>query len=158
MTDHDDPADEDFVLDLVRQPQQRSQVPEAIQAMRARRVTVDMPTGVPSVQEVLLNPQGNATDTQPSQDTVRRLMRVQLRLGINLAAIVFGLVVVANVAFLFSPTLASAAIVGIPVEWLFPAVVCIPLPIFLGWFYIRRATENEQSIYAEPVQAEDVYQ
>ncbi|HIW47371.1 MAG TPA: DUF485 domain-containing protein [Candidatus Yaniella excrementigallinarum] len=158
MTDHDDPADEDFVLDLVREPQQRSQVPEAIRAMRARRVTVDMPTGVPSVQEVLLNPRGHAADAQPSQVTVRRLMRVQLRLGINLAAIFFGLVVVANVAFLFSPALAATTVAGIPLEWLFPAVVCIPLPIILGWFYVRRATENEQSIYAEPVEAQDVYQ
>ncbi len=157
MTDHDDPTDEDFVLDLVREPQQRSQVPEAIRAMRGRRVTVDMPTGVPSVQEVLLNPRGNTADAQPSQSTVRQLMRVQLRLGINLAAIFFGLVVVANMAFLFSPTLASTTIAGIPLEWLFPAVVCIPLPIFLGWFYIRRATENEHSIYAEPVEAEDAY-
>ena len=90
MTDHDDPADEDFVLDLVREPQQRSQVPEAIRAMRARRVTVDMPTGVPSVQEVLLNPRGHAADAQPSQVTVRRLMRGTTATGINLAAIFLG--------------------------------------------------------------------
>lgn len=159
MTDHQDPDEEDFVLDLVREPQQRcSQVPEAIRAMRARRVAVDMPTGVPSVQEVLLNPRGNAVDAQPSQDTVRRLMRVQLRLGINLAAIFFGLVVVANVAFLFSPALATSTIAGIPLEWLFPAVVCIPLPILLGWFYVRRATDNEQSIYAEAAEDEEVHQ
>src|SRR5699024_971010 len=158
MTDHDDPADEDFVLDLVREPQQRSQVPEAIRAMRARRVTVDMPTGVPSVQEVLLNPQGHAADAQPSQVTVRRLKREQLRLGINLAAIFLGHVVVANFEFLFCPALAYTTVPGIPLEWLFPAVVCIPLPIILGWFYARRATENEQSIYAEPVEAQDVYQ
>src|SRR5699024_2817655 len=139
-------------------PQQRSQVPEAIRAMRARRVTVDMPTGVPSVQEVLLNPRGHAADAQPSQVTVRRLMRVQLRLGINLAAIFFVLGVVANVAFLISEALGATPVVVISLEWLCPAVVCIALPIILGWFYVRRGTENAQSSYAEPVEAQDVYQ
>src|SRR5699024_4646721 len=96
--DHD-PADEDFVLDLVREPLEPVEVPNSIRAMRSRRVRVHMPTGDPSVQEVLLNPSDASVDAQPSRATVRRLMRVQLRLAVSLACWFFGLVVVVNVAF-----------------------------------------------------------
>lgn len=148
MTDpHDhDPAEEDFVLDLVREPAEPTEVPESIRAMRARRVQVHMPTGAPSVQEVLLNPADASVSGQPSRATVRRLMRVQLRLAVSLACWFFGLVVAVNVAFHFSPTLAATTIAGVPLEWLFPAVVFIPLLLVLGWFYVRRATANEAEV------------
>lgn len=146
MTDHHDPADEDFVLDLVRVPAEPSEVPDNILAMRARRTQVHMPTGVPSVQEVLLNPAGSTVDTRPSVGTVRRLMRAQLRLAVSLAAWFFGLVVAVNVAFHFSPALAAITIVSVPLEWLFPVVICIPLLLFLGWFYVRRATAHEHAV------------
>lgn len=143
--DHD-PADEDFVLDLVREPLEPVEVPNSIRAMRSRRVRVHMPTGDPSVQEVLLNPSDASVGAQPSRATVRRLMRVQLRLAVSLACWFFGLVVVVNVAFHFSPALAAVPVAGIPLEWLFPAVVFIPLLLFLGWFYVRRATANEREV------------
>src|SRR5699024_12223392 len=71
-SDLHDPAEEDFVLDLVREPAEPTEVPESIRAMRARRVQVHMPTGVPSVQEVLLNPADASVSGQPSRATVRR--------------------------------------------------------------------------------------
>lgn len=138
--------DDDFELDLIRDPMPSTQVPDTLRTMRARRVRVDMPTGPPSVQEVLHNPAGSAAAGQPTTRTVRRLMRVQLRLAVSLMAWFFGLVVIVNLAFHFSPALASAPLLGVPLEWLFPTVMVIPLLMLLGWFYIRRATAHEDQL------------
>ncbi len=151
-------ADDDFVLDLIREPEPPHEVPESIRAMRARRVQVPMPTGMPSVEEVLLNPSGLSGQSQPSRSMVRRLMRAQLRLGVSLTSWFFGLVVAVNIAFHFSPTLASFTIASVPLEWLFPAVVVIPLLLFLGWFYVRRATANEQALQTQPAQRREAGQ
>ena len=43
--------DDDFELDLIRDPMPSTQVPDTLRTMRARRVRVDMPTGPPSVQD-----------------------------------------------------------------------------------------------------------
>lgn len=160
MTDHDDDfddeplgedsTDDDFVLDLIRGPEAPQEVPDNIWAMRALRSQVQMPTGVPSVQEVLLNPSETADQPRFSPGTVRRLMRAQLRLGVSLMSWFLGLVFAGNIAFHFSPALASVSIASLPFEWLFPVIVCIPLLLFLGWFYVRRATSNEQAIAPEP--------
>ena len=77
---------------------------------------------------------------------VRRLMRAQLRLAVTLIAWFFGLVVTVNLVFHYSPTLAATRLGGVPVDWLFPVVVVIPLLIFLGWFYVRRASVHEQQV------------
>ncbi|GAA2041894.1 hypothetical protein GCM10009720_23080 [Yaniella flava] len=169
MTDNQDPDEQDFVLDLVRAPENARpeeagqeriapegpvQVPENMLAMRARRVRVATPTDVPSVQEVLLNPAGRASDGQPSTRTVRRLMRAQLRLAVSLMAWFFGLIVAVNLAFHFSPALAATTVVSIPLDWLFPAAVFIPLLIFLGWFYTRRAGHNERLVQDELADSE----
>ena len=146
MTDPRYLNDEDFELDLIRDPMPSAQVPDSLRAMRARRVRVDMPTGLPSVQEVLHNPAGSAAGGQTAARTVRRLMRVQLRLAVSLMAWFFGLVVIVNLAFHFSPAVASALILGVPLEWLFPSVLVIPLLMLLGWFYLRRATAHEDQL------------
>lgn len=138
--------DDDFELDLIRDPMPSTQVPDTLRAMRVRRVQVDMPTGLPSVQEVLHNPAGSTASGQPTTRTVRRLMRVQLRLAVSLMAWFFGLVVIVNLAFHFSPALASAPLLGVPLEWLFPSVMVIPLLMLLGWFYVRRATAHEDQL------------
>ena len=140
--------DEDFELHLIREPEPPAEVPESIRAMRARRVPVEMPTGLPSVQEVLHNPADRARQHhQPVlQQTVRRLMRTQLRLAVTLMSWFIGVVVAGNLAFHFSPALAATRVVGVPVEWLFPVVIVIPFLIFLGWFYVRRATAQEQQV------------
>lgn len=140
--------DEDFELDLIREPEPPAEVPDTIRAMRARRVPVEMPTGSPSVQEVLHNPADRARQhQQPVIDqTVRRLMRTQLRLAVTLMAWFIGMVVAGNLAFHFSPALAATKLVGVPFEWLFPVTVVIPFLLFLGWFYVRRATAQEQQI------------
>lgn len=142
------PDDEDFELDLIREPEPPAEVPDTIRAMRARRVPVEMPTGSPSVQEVLHNPADRARQhQQPVIDqTVRRLMRTQLRLAVTLMAWFIGMVVAGNLAFHFSPALAATKLVGVPFEWLFPVTVVIPFLLFLGWFYVRRATAQEQQI------------
>ncbi|GAA4479081.1 hypothetical protein GCM10023190_21560 [Enteractinococcus fodinae] len=147
--------DEDFELDLIREPEPPAEVPESIRAMRARRVPVEMPTGLPSVQEVLHNPADRARQhQQPAiQQTVRRLMRTQLRLAVSLMAWFIGVVVVGNLAFHFSPALAATRVIGVPVEWLFPVVIVIPLLIFLGWFYVGRATAQEQQVHYDQPQA-----
>ena len=147
--------DEDFELDLIREPEPPAEVPESIRAMRARRVPVEMPTGLPSVQEVLHNPADRARQhQQPAlQQTVRRLMRTQLRLAVSLMAWFIGVVVAGNLAFHFSPVLAATRVVGVPVEWLFPVVIVIPFLIFLGWFYVRRATAQEQQVRYDQPQA-----
>lgn len=146
MTDPRYLGDDDFELDLIRDPMPSTQVPDTLRAMRARRVRVHMPTGLPSVAEVLHNPAGSAANNQPASRTVRRLMRVQLRLAVSLMAWFFGLVVIVNLAFHFSPALASAPVLGVPLEWLFPAVMVIPLLMLLGWFYVRRATAHENQL------------
>ena len=47
--------------------------------------------------------------------------------------------------------LAATRVVGVPVEWLFPVVIVIPFLICLGWFYVRRATAQEQRVrYGQP--------
>ena len=147
--------DEDFELDLIREPEPPAEVPESIRAMRARRVPVEMPTGLPSVQEVLHNPADRARQhQQPAlQQAVRRLMRTQLRLAVSLMAWFIGVVVAGNLAFHFSPALAATRVVGVPVEWLFPVVIVIPFLIFLGWFYVRRATAQERQIRYDQPQA-----
>ena len=146
MTASQPPDDEDFELHLFRDPEPPAEVPDSIRAMRARRVRVDMPTGLPSVQEVLHNPADRARVGEPSMKVVRRLMRAQLRLAVTLIFSFFGLVVAANLVFHYSSTLANTRLGGIPVEWLFPVVVVIPLLIFLGWFYVRRASVHEQQV------------
>ncbi len=140
--------DEDFELDLIREPEPPAEVPDTIRAMRARRVPVEMPTGSPSVQEVLHNPADRARQHQQPviEQTVRRLMRTQLRLAVTLMAWFIGMVVAGNLAFHFSPALAATKLVGVPFEWLFPVTVVIPFLLFLGWFYVRRATAQEQQI------------
>lgn len=140
--------DEDFELDLIREPEPPAEVPDTIRAMRARRVPVEMPTGSPSVQEVLHNPADRARQHQQPviEQTVRRLMRTQLRLAVTLMAWFIGVVVAGNLAFHFSPALAATKLVGVPFEWLFPVTVVIPFLLFLGWFYVRRATAQEQQI------------
>lgn len=142
------PDDEDFELDLIREPEPPAEVPDTIRAMRARRVPVEMPTGSPSVQEVLHNPADRARQHQQPviEQTVRRLMRTQLRLAVTLMAWFIGMVVAGNLAFHFSPALAATKLVGVPFEWLFPVTVVIPFLLFLGWFYVRRATAQEQQI------------
>lgn len=141
------PDDEDFELHLIRDPEPPAQVPESIRAMRARRVKIDVPSGLPSVQEVLHNPAHRARQHQPAlHRTVRRLMRTQLRLAVTLMAWFIGVVVAGNLAFHFSPALATTRVVGVPIEWLFPVVVVIPFLMFLGWFYVRRATAQEQQL------------
>ncbi|MDN6410214.1 MAG: DUF485 domain-containing protein [Yaniella sp.] len=152
IPEDDLPADDDFVLDLIREPEAPQEVPESIRAMRARRVEVHMPTGAPSVKEVLLNPAEPSGSAQSSRRMLQRLMRAQLRLGVTLISWFFGLVVVVNIAFHFSPGLASFTIASVPLEWLIPAGVFIPLLIFLGWFYVRRATANEQALEPQPTQ------
>jgi uncharacterized membrane protein (DUF485 family) len=145
MTTPQNPDDEDFELDLIRDPEPPAEVPDSIRAMRARRIPVDVPTGAPSVEEVLHNP-ADRVRRQPSTVVVRRLMRAQLRLAVTLMAWFFGLVVAINLVFHFSPTVASTRVVGVPVEWLFPVIVVIPLLVFLGWFYVRRASAQERAI------------
>jgi len=145
MTTPQNPDDEDFELDLIRDPEPPAEVPDSIRAMRARRIPVDVPTGAPSVEEVLHNPADRAR-RQPSTVVVRRLMRAQLRLAVTLMAWFFGLVVAINLVFHFSPAVASTRVVGVPVEWLFPVIVVIPLLVFLGWFYVRRASARERAI------------
>lgn len=144
--------DDDFVLDLIREPEPPQDVPDSIRAMRARRVKVRMPTGAPSVKEVLLNPSEASGSAQPSRSMLRKLMRAQLRLGVTLVSWFFGLVVVVNVAFGFSPNLASFTVMNVPLEWLIPAGAFIPLLIVLGWFYVRRATANEHALEPQPEQ------
>lgn len=156
MIDSEHLGDEDFELHLVRDPQQPAPVPESIRAMRARRVRVVVPTGVPSVKEVLHNPGERSGPPRPSTKTVRRLMRVQLRLAVSLMAWFFGLVVAVNVVFYFSPILADTRIAGIPLEWLFPGVCVIPLLMFLGWFYVRRATAHEDQLQEQLAAQETV--
>ena len=156
MTAPQPPDDEDFELHLFRDPEPPAEVPDSIRAMRARRVRVDMPTGLPSVQEVLHNPADRARPNEPSMGIVRRLMRAQLRLAVTLMSWFFGLVVAVNLAFHYSPTLANTRLGGIPVEWLFPVVVVIPLLIFLGWFYVRRASVHEQQVERAPADYEAV--
>src|SRR5699024_12390162 len=90
--------DDDFVLDLIREPEPAQDVPDSIRAMRARRVQVRMPTGAPRVKEVLLNPSEASGRAQPSRSMLRQLMRAQLRPGVTLAPWFAGLVVVANLA------------------------------------------------------------
>jgi len=158
MIDPEHLGDEDFELHLIREPRQPVPVPENIRAMRARRTRVAVPTGAPSVQEVLHNPAERSGPPRPSTTTVRRLMRVQLRLAVSLMAWFFGLVVVVNVAFYVSPALAETRIVGIPLQWLFPGVCVIPLLLFLGWLYVRRATANEDQLQQQLASQEAVDQ
>lgn len=149
MTDPQYLDDEDFELDLIRDPLPPTDVPDTLRSMRARRTRVAMPAGVPNVQEVLHNPAGSAAQTQPATRTVRRLMRIQLRLAVSLMVWFFGLVVVVNLAFHFSPALAKTPILGVPLEWVFPSVLVIPLLMFLGWLYVRRATAHEDHLVDE---------
>lgn len=154
MRDPQDSSEEDFELDLTREPQPpSSEIPAEILAMRARRVKVPTPSQEPSVQEVLLNPTGQAAGARPSAKTVRRLMRTQLRLGVSLLAGFFGVIVIGNLAFFFAPELAARQLGGIPLEWLFPGIVCMPLLLAAAWFYVRRATRNEDDLHHETYQA-----
>lgn len=156
MTDRRPLEDEDFELDLIRDPLPPTQVPDTLRAMRARRVRVPTPTGSPSVQEVLHNPAHASAGHGLAHQQVRRLMRIQLRLAVNLMSWFFGLVVIVNLAFHFSPGLAAARVLGVPMEWLFPSVIVIPLIMFLGWFYVRRATAHEQQLEQASTQDPEV--
>lgn len=156
MTTPQNPDDEDFELDLIREPEPPAEVPDSIRAMRARRVRVDMPSGVPSVEEVLYNSSDRTGHRQPPTKIVRQLMQSQLRLAITLMAWFFGLVVAVNVVFHFSPELAAAQLGGVPVEWLFPVVVVIPLLVFLGWFYVRRSRAQEHDVHQDLVKYHEV--
>src|SRR5690625_7939496 len=112
MTTPQNPDDEDFELDLIRDPEPPAEVPDSIRAMRARRIPVDVPTGAPSVEEVLHNPADRAR-RQPSTVVVRRLMRAQLRLACSLLAWFFGLVVASITEFLLSTSLECRVVVSV---------------------------------------------
>ncbi len=157
MIARDRPEDEDFELDLIRDPEPSREVPESVRAMRARRQPVQMPTGLPSVQEVLHNPAVPGSQPAPQLHRIlRRLMRAQLRLAVSLVSWFIGVVFVGNLAFHFSPALAATRLGGVPVEWLFPVVVVIPLLLFLGWFYVRRATAQERDVSTDATEFEAV--
>ena len=83
-------------------------------------------------------------------------MRAQLRLAVTLLSWFIGVVFAGNLAFHFSPSLAATRLGGVPVEWLFPVVVVIPLLLFLGWFYVRRASSNEHQVRCVPAELETV--
>ena len=151
--------EEDFELDLIREPEPPREVPESIRAMRARRQPVQMPTGLPSVQEVLHNPAAHTKKPSAAMyRRLRRLMRTQLRLAVTLLSWFIGVVFAGNLAFHFSPSLAATRLGGVPLEWLFPVVVVIPLLLFLGWFYVRRATANERAVNEETADLQTVNQ
>src|SRR5699024_6911076 len=144
--------DDDFVLDLIREPEPAQDVPDSIRAMRARRVKVQMPTGTPSVTEVLLNPSEASGSAQHSRSMLRKLMRAQQRLGVTLVTWILGLVVVVKVDNEISINLASYTVMNVTLELLIPAGAFIPLLIVLGWFYVRRATANEHALEPQPEQ------
>ena len=129
--------DDDFVLDLIREPEPPQDVPDSIRAMRARRVKVRMPTGAPSVKEVLLNPSEASGSAQPSRSMLRNHARPAAA-GVP-CLLVFGL---------WSSSILPSGLVPPRIIHRYeraprvahPAGAFIPLLIVLGWFYVRRAT------------------
>ena len=129
--------DDDFELDLIRDPMPSTQVPGTLRTMRARRVRVDMPTGPPSVQEVLHNPAGSC-GSRPTNNPNRATTRasnsdwplVSWRGSSGWSS--------SLTCVSFQPRARQRTLLGVPLEWLFPRSWLFQLLMLLGWFYIRR--------------------
>lgn len=116
---------------------------QTLAAQRARRHVVHGPREAPSVQEVLLDPSRGHTRPSNPLDRVAALMRAQRRMASMLAGGFLGLVVLYNVVLTVWSGLGEVLVVGVPVQWLVPVVVFIPLLLVASWVFVRRTEAQE---------------
>ena len=75
---------------------------------------------------------------------VRSLLRAQLRLALRTLGLVALLVAGLPLAFYLRPSLASTAVLGLPLAWALLGVVAYPVLLLIGWRYLRGAERNER--------------
>ncbi|WP_129666699.1 hypothetical protein [Phytoactinopolyspora endophytica] len=88
--------------------------------------------------------------TQLGEVYMRALLRAQLRLGLTVAGVVFGLVALVPLAFTFAPRLTDLELLGVPLPWVVLGGAVYPVLITAAWFYVRHAERIERD-FAEMV-------
>ena len=148
------PADDDFVLDLIREPEARAGSTRVSRHACPTRRSPHANGRAPASKKycsIRLNP---PAASQSSRRMLRRLHACPTapRCHPDLVVFRFGrrrehrLPLISPRPGIVSPSPVSRS------KWLIPAAVFIPLLIFLGWFYVRRATANEQALEPQPTQ------
>ncbi len=75
---------------------------------------------------------------------MRALIRSQLRLGVEVVAVLALTLGALPLVFAAVPAVRHATFAGLPLPWLLLGFVVYPPLIALGWFYVRQAERNER--------------
>ncbi|MGH3655359.1 MAG: hypothetical protein ACRDUA_01750 [Micromonosporaceae bacterium] len=82
--------------------------------------------------------------TSLGQVYMSSLIRVQLRLGLLVLAVVGVVLLGLPALFALVPGLGAERALGLPLPWLLLGVVVHPALIAAAWFYVRHAERNER--------------
>ncbi|ACQ81618.1 protein of unknown function DUF485 [Beutenbergia cavernae DSM 12333] len=81
---------------------------------------------------------------------MRSLVRTQLRLGLTVAGVTFGLLAALPLVFALAPETAQRTVLGIGMPWLILGAGVYPLLVGVAWIYVRQAERVERD-FAELV-------
>ncbi|MEQ4204066.1 hypothetical protein ABN028_15740 [Actinopolymorpha sp. B17G11] len=118
---------------------------------QARRVVVTSPRMRASLRQRQYAAQEIDAQTSLGQVYMSSLIRVQLRLGLLVLAVVGALLLGLPLLFAVAPGLGAVDAFGLPLPWLLLGVVVHPALIAAAWFYVRHAERNERE-FAELVE------
>ncbi len=76
---------------------------------------------------------------------MRSLLRTQLRLGLQIIAILFVLVGSLPLLFALAPEWAAQPVFGMPLAWVILGFGVYPVFGLLGWWYVHVAERNERA-------------
>ena len=76
---------------------------------------------------------------------MRSLLRAQLRLALQLTAVLLLTVGLLPILFLAIPWLRHGDVLGLPVSWLLLGACCYPVLLAIAWRYVRVAERNERA-------------
>ncbi len=88
------------------------------------------------------------TETQLGSLYLGSLMRAQLGLAVRILTLLMLGVGSLPLVFDLFPALTRLAVAGVPIVWLLLGGVVYPFLFLLGWHYVRRAEQNEESFTA----------
>lgn len=109
------------------------------------RVRVTRPPNRPRTKPVM----SAASEIDAQSDVgaiyMRSLLRTQLRLGLQVIAMLFVMVGSLPLLFAIAPGWAARSVLGMPLAWVILAFGVYPVFGLLGWWYVRVAERNERA-------------
>jgi hypothetical protein len=111
---------------------------------QVKRVVVTSPRMRASLRQRQYATQEIDAQTSLGQVYMSSLIRVQLRLGLLVLAVVGVLLLGLPLLFAVAPRLGAVDAFGLPLAWLLLGVVVHPALIAAAWFYVRHAERNER--------------